>query len=92
MNEYDVLKMNDDEYLNYCKDNYNDCKKFALQFFVFSVLNLISGLHAMYCNHRFFIPIGFVLCGCLFFTAIYSYIESKRWKREIERFKKERKL
>lgn len=90
LTEYDILEKTDEEYLNYCKDNYNDCKKSALQCLFSSVLNLICGLYAMYCNYRFFIPINFVLCGCMFFMVIYSYIESKRWKVEVERFKKER--
>lgn len=90
MNEYDVLKMDDEEYLEYCKEM---CKRekiwICLSLFVVAVFLflLMYGLNNELGNTNVFFA---------FFLGVFSVFASnfgeeyRRWKLVINRFKKER--
>lgn len=89
MNEYDVLKMDDEEYLNYCKENCRFEKKYGFLYlfliiavFMCTVYQYSLGLYALSILSAFLVGINTV-------RAFNCFIEYKRWKRVINCFKKE---
>lgn len=90
LDKYHVLDMTDEEYLNYCKENCKEYKKYKYVCAVICILNVILGLIAMHTNILFIVPFAFVLGGCMLFMSIYCRQESRRWKAEIHRFESHR--
>lgn len=83
MTEYDVLKMSDEEYLNYCKKN---CIREKLKIFIFLLLEFLFALLTifLYSSESYFlIPFSAYLCGALSVFATFSGIELRRWKHEV---------